>query len=285
MLRTYLILIFLFGLFFLGCVSQQYPQSIQSQVNETANSTQSQIESYGKGAVEKISLKEWNSPDGTITLQIPEGWKANAVQVDTCTINWEATDPKGTSSAYMNNQILIFKSEEVKQLYKSYGLTGIDNSPVNGYLGAEQATKQIVAPLSEAIDLQVIYKDTEISKEFSQLVCIYGLVACDAQVFEASYKWKGISMRGRYFVQVYDFGDGATWWINIWGYTSPSSDWNAMGPILENVFASVKPKEEFSSKCSKTSSVASSEINEVIKRRQDSQDKAADAWDSYIKGS
>ncbi len=215
---------------------------------------------------------------------MPEGWHASEKQVDTCTINWAVVDPKGTSSAYMNNQIMILKSENARQMYKTYGIVGIDNAPVAGYLGAEQATQQIVAPLTGATNVQITYKDVELSKEFSQAVCFSGLAACDAQVFEAAYQWNGILMRGKYLVQTYDFGEGTTWWINVWGYTSPAVDWNTASPILESIFTSVKATDELVAKCSKNTNEAETTIKEVIKSRQDASDKAAEAWDKYILG-
>ncbi|MCX6771274.1 MAG: hypothetical protein NTX79_04420 [Candidatus Micrarchaeota archaeon] len=269
-----------------GCAGSQVPQQSpsvqnQQQANQTLN-----VPPVGAGAGEQtvLSYKEWKAPDGSITLLLQDGWTATEKQVDNCTVNWAVTDPAGTSSAYMNNEIMVLKSENARQMYKAYGLAGIDSVPVAGYLGTELAVQQIVAPLTGASGVKVTYKDAAASQQFSQAVCIPGLAACDAQVFEAAYMRNGILMRGEYFVQTYDFGDGTTWWINIWGYTSPASDWDKSSGTLGKMFASAKYTDVWSARCSPGAADASSVISEVIKSRQVSTDSAAEAWDNYIKG-
>jgi len=230
-----------------------------------------------------VSFKEWKAPDNSITLQVPEGWRASEKQVDTCTVSWEVLDPAGTSSAYMNNEIMVLKSENARQMYKAYGMTGIDNAPVSGYLGADQAVQQIVAPLTGASDVHITYKDAAMSQQFSQAVCISGLAACDALVFEAAYQRNGILMRGAYMVQTYDFGEGTAWWINIWGYTSPAADWSTSSPLLEKIFSSAKYTDAWAAKCRKNAGQADV-IGEVVKDNQAASDRAAEAWDKYIRG-
>jgi hypothetical protein len=184
----------------------------------------------------------------------------------------------------MDNQVMVLKSEDARQMYISYGMTGIDNSPVANYLGAEQAVQQIIAPLTGASNVQVTYKDAVASQQFSQVVCIVGLAACDAKIFDAAYKRNGILMRGVYFVQTYDFGEGTAWWINIWGYTSPAADWEKSSPTLETIFASAKYTDAWAAKCQQNSGSVQTTIDSVIKTRQDASDRAAEAWDNYIRG-
>jgi len=229
-----------------------------------------------------------------MTVQVPEGWKASEVQVDTCTVSWEVVDADGTASAYMNNEIMVVKSENARKTYKAYGFTGaaVDNAPVAGYLNAEEAVKQVIAPMTGASNVQVTYTDAEASAQVAQVLCIAGMAACDAKVFEAAYERKGVLMRGKYMVQAYDFGDGLSWWINIWGYTSPAADWAARSPVLENVFTSAKYTDAWASKCGQASGASSGGgagaeqdvIGAVMKNRQDAQDRAAEAWDAYIRG-
>ncbi|MCL6089150.1 MAG: hypothetical protein M1530_03230, partial [Candidatus Marsarchaeota archaeon] len=171
-----------------------------------------------------LPFNEWSAPDGSITLQVPQGWTASERAISNCTVNWGVVNPAGTSSAYMINQLMVLKSEEARQMYKQYGLSGIDQAPVSGYLPAEQAVAQVVAPLDGSSDVQITARDAALTAQFSQAVCTVGLAACDAQVFEATYNYKGTAMRGRYFAQAYDFGEGTTWWINIWGYTAPQAE-------------------------------------------------------------
>ncbi|MFH1306414.1 MAG: hypothetical protein ABIH83_02010 [Candidatus Micrarchaeota archaeon] len=230
------------------------------------------------------AFEEWKAPDGSITLQVPAGWKPSEKQVDTCTVSWAVLDPAGTSSAYMDNEIMVLKSEDARQMYKTYGMSGIDNAPVSSYLGAEQAVQQIIAPLTGASNVRIIYTDDAMSQQFSQAVCIAGFAACDARVFEAAYQRNGILMRGKYFVQTYDFGEGTTWWINIWGYTSPAEGWDNSIPVLERTFTSVKYTDEWAAKCQKNSDEASAVIGEVVKSRQASSEKSAEEWDKYIRG-
>jgi hypothetical protein len=229
-----------------------------------------------------------------MTVQVPEGWKATEAQVDTCTVSWEVVDPEGTASAYMSNQILVLKSEDARKTYKAYGFTGaaVDNAPVSGYLNAEQAVQQIVAPMTGASNVQVTYTDAEASTQVSQVLCLPGMAACDAKVFEAAYQRNGVLMRGKYMVQAFDFGDGMSWWINIWGYTSPAADWESKEPVLEKVFNSAKYTDAWAKKCGQASGASSGGgagteqdvIGEVLKNRQDAQDRAAEAWDAYIRG-
>ena len=148
-----------------------------------------------------LQFSEWKAPDGSITLQVPQGWNANEKQVDNCTVSWSVKSPDGTSDAFMNNEIMVLKSESARQMYKSYGLTGIDSVPVNGYLGAEQALSQVIAPLAGSSSVKVLSRDATLSSQFSQAVCIPGFAACDAQVFEAAFENKGTQMRGYYLVQ------------------------------------------------------------------------------------
>lgn len=236
------------------------------------------------GPIEGPQFAEWKAPDGSITLQVPAGWKASERQVDTCTVNWAVNDAAGTSSAYMTNEVLVFKSEDGRKLYKAYGLTGVDGAPVSAYLTVEQAVPQIVAPLSGATDVQIFYTYAAETQQFSQAVCSLGFAACDAQVFEAAYHNNGTLMRGTYMVQTYDFGDGATWWINVWGYTAPASKWDGLKATLEKTFASARYTDAWASKCTSGNVQPADVIGQVIKDRQAASDRAAQAWDEYIRG-
>ena len=260
-----------------GCIGSQTPQ----QANQTVN-----VPPAGAGTGEQtgLSYKEWKAPDGSITLQVPEGWKATEKQVDNCTVSWAVQNPQGTSSAFMNNQIMVLKSENARTMYKSYGMTGIDSVPVNSYLGAEQALSQIIAPLSGSSKVKVLSRDAALSSQFSQAVCIAGLAACDAQVFEAAFEYKGTPMRGYYLVQTYDFGEGTTWWINLWGYETPAADWEMSVGTLEKIFTSVKVTDGWTARCGGSSSGDSSVIGEVISSRQAASEESAAEWDKYIKG-
>ncbi|MFA6035525.1 MAG: hypothetical protein WC759_01050 [Candidatus Micrarchaeia archaeon] len=249
---------------------------------------------YGAPEVPGVTFKEWKAPDNSMTLQLPEGWSAKEAQVDTCTVSWEVLDPAGTSSAYMSNEIAVFKSEDAKKMYAAYGFTGLESAPVSGYLSAEQAVVQIIAPMTGASEVQVTYVDDEVGAEFEQALCIQGMASCDAKVFEAAYKRNGVLMRGKYFVQTSDLGEGLTWWIYMWGYTSPASEWAAKRPVLDAVFMSAKYTDEWVKKCSGSGAAGTSKssgagteqdvIAAVIKERQDAQDRAAEAWDAYIRG-
>ena len=249
--------------------------------NPTSTAQPSQ-EGQGGPVAQEQQFSEWKAPDGSITLQVPEGWSASERQADTCTVNWAVRDAAGTSSAYMTNQVLVFKSQDARTIYKQYGLTGADGAPVSAYLTVEQAVPQIIAPLSGATDVQIFYTYAAETREFSQAVCISGLAACDAQVFEAAYHNNGTLMRGFYLIQTYDFGDGSTWWINVWGYTSPADKWNATKATLETTFTSVKYTDAWASNCTGGTTQPASIINQVIKDRQAATDSAAQAWDEYI---
>ncbi len=288
--------ILLFSIF--GCAGQQAPQQQpagggqnQSQpvagtdANGTPAAGASNAGANGAaGGNAALSFNEWKAPDGSITLQVPAGWQASEVRVDNCTVNWAALDPSGTKSAYMDNEILVFKSESARQMYKAYGLAGVDNAPVSGYLGARQAVEQIVAPLTGASNVHVTYTDSATGSLLSRALCSGVLAACDAQAFEAAYQRNGTLMRGEYMALAYDFGDGATWWINIWGYTSPASEWESSSPALEKIFASARYTDEWVARCGSGAANASGIINDVITSRQASSDKAAQAWDDYISG-
>jgi len=281
--NTNLVLAAFFGaalLLLAGCAAPIDNASSGNNATSNANPAQD----AGLGGQLNLTFNEWAAPDKSITMQVPEGWQAAERQVDTCTVSWSVLDPTGTSSAYMNNEIIVLKSENARQTYKAYGMAGIDNAPVSGYLGAVQAVQQIIAPLTGASDVHITYNDTAMGQQFSQAVCMAGLAACDAQVFEAAYRRNGTLMRGRYFVQTYDFGEGSTWWINIWGYTSPAVDWNRTSPALEKVFLSAKYTDEWAAKCKNNANEAETAINEVVKSRQAASDKAAEAWDRYILG-
>ncbi|MFH1225617.1 MAG: hypothetical protein V1676_07520 [Candidatus Diapherotrites archaeon] len=248
-------------------------------------------EPAGMGAAEETAaaaagtqFSEWKAPDGSITLQVPAGWKATEKQVDTCTVNWSVENAAGTSSAYMANQILVFKSEDARQIYKAYGMSGIDSTPVSDYLGAEAASAQVVAPLSGSGSLQVTARDDALTQQFLQAVCISGLAACDASVFEATYENNGTSMRGKYLVQSFDLGDGMTWWVNVWGYTAPATEWGASKGTLEEIFTSVKYTEGWAAKCGQNAASTTGVIDEVIRSRQEASGKSAEEWDEYIRG-
>jgi hypothetical protein len=231
-----------------------------------------------------LNFSEWAAPDGSITLLVPQGWQATEWQVDTCTVSWNVLDPTGTNSAYMDNEIMVLKSEDARQMYEAYGMVGIENAPISGYLGAQEAVYQIIAPLTGASNVQITYEDANLSRQFSQALGTTGLAACDARVFEAAYYRGGILMRGRYFVQTYDFGEGTAWWINIWGYTSPAADWNVSSPVLEEIFTSAKPTASWMNRCRNNAGGIESTIDSVIQNRQEASDAAAEAWDSYILG-
>ncbi len=254
-------------------------QGAGAQANQTANTLPA-----GAGGETDLSYAEWKAPGGSITLQVPEGWKASEKQVDKCTVSWAVRNPQGTGSAFMNNQIMVFKSEEARTMYKSYGMTGIDSVPINGYLGAEQALSNVIAPLSGSGTVKVLSRDAVLGSQFSQAVCIAGLAACDAQVFEAAFEYKGTAMRGYYLVQTYDFGEGTAWWINLWGYEAPAADWEKSVGTLEKIFTSVKVTEEWAAKCGGSSGGAEGVIGEVIKSRQAASEKSAEEWDKYIRG-
>ena len=231
-----------------------------------------------------LQFNEWSAPDGSITLQVPQGWTASERAVSNCTVNWGVVNPAGTSSAYMMNQLMVLKSEEARQMYKQYGLTGIDQYPVSGYLPAEQAVAQVVAPLDGSSGVQVVARDADSSRQFSQAACAAGLAACDAQVFEATYNYKGTAMRGRYFAQTFDFGEGTTWWINIWGYTAPQAEWDKSKDTLERVFSSVKYTDAWAARCRQGAAQVDTVVGDVIRKRQEAADKAAAEWDAYIRG-
>ncbi|MFH1391691.1 MAG: hypothetical protein ABIH20_05250 [Candidatus Diapherotrites archaeon] len=230
-----------------------------------------------------LKFSEWKASDNSITLQVPEGWTAIEKQVDNCTVDWSVSDVGKKNSAYMTNQIMVLKSEEARQMYKLYGLTGIDNAPVFAYMNAELASSQIVAPLSGSSNLQVVETDAEITMLFSQAVCIQGLAACDAEVFEATYKNNGLQMKGKYFVQTFDLGEGTTWWINVWGYTSPANQWEESKAVLEEIFTSVKYTEDWAAKCKSNTDTTSSIISEIVRKRQESAEKTTTEWDNYIR--
>ena len=278
-----------------GCAGQYQAPTVQqtpqgAQANQTANVPPAEVANAsapagaGEGEEAGLSYKEWKAPDGSITLQVPEGWKASEKQVDKCSVSWAVLNPEGTASAFMNNQIMVLKSEDARAMYKSYGLAGIDNVPVNGYLGAEDALSNVVAPLSGSGNVKVLGRDAALSSQFSQAVCITGLAACDAQVFEAAFDYKGTAMRGYYLVNTYDFGEGTTWWINLWGYEAPGADWEKSVGTLEKIFTSVKVTEEWAARCGGSSSGDEGVIGEVIKSRQAAAEKSAEEWDKYIRG-
>jgi hypothetical protein len=271
-------------LFLAGCVQTENAAS----PTETAASpiaTVASAEGAGVGAAEEtggLQFKLWNASDGSITIQVPVGWTATEKQVDTCTVNWVVTSLDGMSEAFMNNQILVFKTEDARQMYKQYGLAGIDSAPVSGFLGAEQAVAQIVAPLSGSSNVQVVGRDAALTQQFSQAVCAGGLAACDAQAFRATFSYNGVQMRGEYLAQSFDLGDGSTWWINLWGYASPAAEWDTSSIALEKIFTSVQYTSSWAEKCRKNTNEASSVINDVIKARQQASDRAAEQWDEQI---
>lgn len=274
-----------------GCASppagqgQAPPVQIQQgqQANQAPSAPPAEVANAGAGGQGSAS-SEWKAPDGSITLQVPKGWAASERLTDNCTVSWEVRDAAGTSSAFMNNQVIVFKSENARQMYKAYGMAGIGNAPVGGYLGAEQALSQIIAPLSGSSNVKVLSRDAALSAQFSQAACIPGLAACDARVFEAAFNYKGVLMRGYYLVQAYDFGDGTTWWINLWGYEAQASDWEKSAGTLERIFTSVKATDKWAARCGASSGGAEGVINEVIRSRQASSEKSAEEWGKYIRG-
>ena len=237
----------------------------------------------GIGAEAGLKLKEWKAPDGSITLQVPEGWNAAEKRIDNCTVNWNVEDPTSAKSAYMNNQIMVLKSEQAREMYKAYGLQGIDNVPVSDYLLPEQAVSRIVAPLGGSSNVQIVERDNELTQQVYNAYCITGLAACNALVFDATYDNNGRAMKGKYFAVTLDLGEGTTWWINLWGYTSPVGEWEESGGLLEKVFTSVMYTEEWQSKCRKNAESTIGVINEVIKNRQAASQDSAEQWSQYIR--
>ena len=143
--------------------------------------------------------------------------------------------------------------------------------------------QQIVAPLTGASGVRITYTDESASELFSKAMCANGLAACDAEVFEAAYQRSGILMRGKYFVHTFDLGDGGTWWIGIWGYTSPAVEWNQTGPILEKIFTSIQYTEAWKTRCKAGAADPGAIARNVISNRQEAEDRAAAGWDEYIK--
>ncbi|MFH0954813.1 MAG: hypothetical protein V1777_01805 [Candidatus Micrarchaeota archaeon] len=248
------------------------------------NETENAGEPLGGGDLNEpnsgIPLNEWKAPDNSLTLKIPSGWTAEEKQVDNCTVNWSVTDPTGTKIAYMNNQIMVLKSEQARQIYKTYGLQGADALPVSGYLLPEPAIVQIVAPLGNSSGVQITGRDAPMTEEFFKAVCFSGLAACDALVFDATYENQGANRTGKYFVQTFDMGDGTTWWINVWGYTSKTGDWEQSKDLLEQIFSSVQYTDSWSSKCQQNTGSATTVINEVIQKRQESMDNIVQQWNN-----
>src|SRR3989344_1608709 len=236
------------------------------------------------GAEVGLELKERKAPDGSITLQVPVGWAAAEKKVDNCTVSWSVNDPTSAKYAYMDNQIMVLKSEEAREMYKAYGLQGIDNVPVSGYLQPEQAVSQIVAPLAGSSNVQIVETDSTMAGQLSAAFCMQGLAECNALVFDATYDNKGTAMKGKYFALTFDLGEGTTWWIHIWGYTSPASEWEEAKGLLEKIFTSVKYSEDWSSKCQENAASTTVIINEVIKSRQAASQNAAEQWDEYVTG-
>ena len=273
-----------------GCAGTQYQQNPQANqsVNAppagVANASAPAAAGAGVGEIAGPAFNEWAAPDGTITLQAPEGWAASERQVDNCTVSWSVKSPDGSSDAFMNNQIMVFKSENARTMYKSYGMAGTDAVPVNGYLGSEQAMQDVIAKLSGASNVKVLSTDATLSSQFSQAVCPAGLAACDAKVFEAAFDYMGTPMRGYYLVQTYDFGDGATWWINVWGYEAPGAGWAASAGTLERIFTSVKATDEWAKSCGASQDNSVQIIQDVTASRQAAEDNAAAEWDKYIAG-
>lgn len=276
-----------FFLLLSGCVT---PDSNNGPAT-TANATATPIDGKGgpvaqatvTGATEP-QFSEWKAPDGSITLQVPTGWTASEKQADTCTVNWGVQDPAGTSSAYMTNEIIVLKSEYAHQLYAQYGVTGLANAPLSAYLTAEQAVPQIIAPISGATNVQIVAWDAEATQFFARAACTVGFAACDAQVFEATYDNKGTQMRGKYMVHTYDFGEGTTWWINVWGYTAPADSWNKTKGTLEKIFSSAKYTDSWAQNCKQNAAQTSGVVNQVVKDRQAASDRTTAAWDAYIRG-
>jgi len=230
-----------------------------------------------------LQFGEWTAPDGSITLLVPEGWKASEGQIDSCTVNWAALDSAESSKAFMNNQIMVLKSEDARQMYQSYGLAGVESSPVAGYLQPEQALSQVAAPLSGATNVQVASRDAALGEQLANALCMAGFSACNASAFDATFDYNGVKMHGRYFMQTYDFGEGTTWWINLWGYEAPEADWARASPIAGKILASAAYTDAWVSKCGKSSGAAGV-VDEVVKSRQAASDKAVEAWDKYIRG-
>lgn len=265
----------------LGCAGNEQAQPAglpQAGINNSGMGDGS-----AAGVQPELIFNGWEAPDGSIALQVPEGWQAAEAQVDKCTVNWAVNSPDGKSSAYASNQILVFKSDAARQTYQSYGLQAAGSAPVSAYLGAEQAVRQIIAPLTGASDVHVTYTYPELSSQYSSVACIAGLAACDAKVFEAAYQMNGTLMRGTYFVQSSDLGDGTTWWINIWGFTSPASEWDRSAPVLGKIFASANYTKSWAAKCGNNPG-ASDYIGGVVNKSRDASEKSAEAWDNYILG-
>jgi|GEM_PF-2823286 len=283
-------------LLFSGCVSSGnegntglVPENHESQPAENNAGGQDENTGIGNGAggtaaEAALELQEWKAPDGSITLQVPAGWIAAEKKVDNCTVNWSVEDPTATKSAYMTNQAMVFKSEEAREMYRLYGLQGIDNVPVSGYLNAEEAVSQVIAPLTGSSNVKIVERDDGMSAIFSQALCIAGLAACDALVFDATYDNKGTAMKGKYFVQTFDLGEGTTWWINIWGYTSPAAEWENSRLLLEKIFTSVKYTDDWAAKCGENTETTAGIIKEVIKKRQEAAENTAEQWDQYVTG-
>ncbi len=283
-----------------GCVQQQANAQVSTQAGPTASPTPSIAAtatpaasaspaasvagSAGEGAEAGLQFKEWSAPDGSITLQVPDGWTATERQVGNCTANWAVTAPSGTSEAFMNNQMLVFKSEDARGIYKAYGLAGADAAPVSAYLAADQAVAQVVAPLSGSSGFQVAGTDAELAQLLSQATCIPGLAACDAQAFDATYIYKGMPMKGVYLAASFDLGDGSTWWINLWGYSSPAAEWDASRPVLEKIFTSAQYTESWKQKCGGESADVAGIVKEVIDARRIASENAARQWDEHISG-
>ncbi|MFH1256214.1 MAG: hypothetical protein V1494_02880 [Candidatus Diapherotrites archaeon] len=300
--RIFLACLILVIVLFIGCTQQPLERTQNTGQQADANGLNSAAETGAKGEggvgggtatynnsnaqapgeETGLEFSEWKAQDNSITLQVPAGWAAEEKQVDNCTVNWSVGDSSGKSSAYMANQIMVLKSEDARQMYKLYGLAGIDDVPVSAFLAAEAASARIVAPLSGSSNLQVVGVDAELTPVFAQSVCIQGLAACDAKVFEATYENNATQMRGKYFVQTFDLGDGTTWWINVWGYTSPASQWEESKAVLEKIFTSVKYTDDWATKCKNNTDPASNVINEVIRKRQESAEKTAEEWTNQI---
>ncbi|MFA5929868.1 MAG: hypothetical protein WC861_03210 [Candidatus Micrarchaeia archaeon] len=280
--------VLLFSVF--GCAgngqapSQQAANLPQAVPSGAAGSTASPgAQAGGAGGSAEPEFAEWNAPDGSITLQVPKGWTATEKQVDACTVSWAARDSAGTGTAFMNNQVMVLKSEGARQMYKAYGLAGVDSAPVAGYLPPEQALLQVVAPLSGATGVQVMSRDAALGEQLAKGLCIAGIAACEAGAFDAAFDYKGVRMHGRYFLQTHDFGEGTTWWINLWGYEAPEADWEKTSPIAGKIFASANYTEGWASKCGKGTGAAGV-IGDVVKSRQAASEKAAEEWDAYIRG-
>ena len=283
-------------LLFSGCISSGnegntglVPENHENQPAENNAGGQDENTGIGNGAGGTaagagLELQEWKAPDGSITLQVPAEWNANEKKADNCTVNWSIEDPTATKSAYMTNQVMVFKSEEAREMYRLYGLQGIDNVPVSDYLNAEEAVSQVIAPLTGSSNVKIVERDDGMSAIFSQALCIAGLAACDALVFDATYDNKGTAMKGKYFVQTFDLGEGTTWWVNIWGYTSPAAEWENSRLLLEKIFTSVKYTDDWAAKCGENTETTAGIIKEVIKKRQEAAENSAEQWDQYVTG-